>query len=153
MPESFDRPGDAADRLHARAGLGGLPEHSVAVDADRSDAMENRTGSSLLFPLLSILPSPGSCAMLNDAALRVPLRALGGHENAIVSVPAKGGAVAGGIAGVPLALVALPATLPTAIALSDDGKIRLLPFTPVFAFAELGAIVIGGPAWVLGGWW
>ena len=70
-----------------------------------------------------------------------------------MSLPATVGAVLGGVAGVPLALLALPVTLPTAIALSDGDMMMLLPLVPMLITAEVGAILIGGPAWLICGWW
>ena len=50
-----------------------------------------------------------------------------------------------------MAIVAAPVTIP--IAAAEGGMMTLLPFTPILLTAEIGAVAIGGPAWLVAGWW
>lgn len=101
--------------------------------------------------LLSVAFSAGSCVMLAQSGTMAPLFALTGHENTVVSAPSWVGAALGALAGVPLAIVAAPVTIP--IAAAEGGLMSLLPFTPILLTAEIGAVAIGGPAWLVAGWW
>lgn len=77
-----------------------------------------------------------------------PLDVLVEHENPVVAVPAMVGAFAAGTVGVPVAVAALPITLSVAAAVNEP----LVPLSPVFALAEVGAVVVGGPFYLLFGW-
>lgn len=74
-----------------------------------------------------------------------PLEELTGHEQSLVSAPANVGAFAMGVVGVPIAVLALPITVPVAVA--NDAN--LAPLAPVFVVAQVGAIALGGLPWLL----
>lgn len=77
-----------------------------------------------------------------------PLEELTGHDNPLVSVPSTIGAVAAGAVGVPIAVLALPVTIPIGVA--NDAN--LAPLAPVFAVAQVGSVVVGGLPWLAFGW-
>lgn len=105
----------------------------------------------LLLTLFSVTILSGSCVMLEDGDILQPLVALTSHERLIVSAPSWTGAALGAVAGLPLAILALPVTLPVAVTQGD--MMLVPPFTPMLATAEIGAILLGGPVWLVAGWW
>jgi hypothetical protein len=89
----------------------------------------------------------GSMTLAGCAGFYAPLETLIGHEEPVISWPASVGAFVTGVASVPLAVLALPVTLP--VGLANDAP--LAPLAPVFAVAQVGAIVLGGLPWLVWG--
>lgn len=80
-----------------------------------------------------------------------PLESLTGHASPLVSVPANVGAFAGGLAGIPVALAAVPITWPLSAAIGEDGDANLLPLAPMLFVSQVGAVAMGGlPRLVVG---
>lgn len=71
------------------------------------------------------------------------------HPNPGVKYPARVGGVVGVILGVPLTLIALPITVPIAIA-TDSNMVPAAPLVGMYAGV---ATVFGAIAWPLFGWW
>ncbi|MGK0520097.1 MAG: hypothetical protein ACJAUC_002802 [Planctomycetota bacterium] len=74
-----------------------------------------------------------------------PIEELVDHEQPLVSVPANVGAFVMGVVGVPVAVVALPISVPISVA--NDAALG--PLAPMFAVAQVGAIVLGGLPWLV----
>ena len=86
-------------------------------------------------------------SLVSCAGFYAPLETLIHHDCECVAVPATVGAVAAGAVGVPIAILAMPVTV-TISSASPSGP-NLLPIAPVFAVAQVGAIVVGGLPWLL----
>lgn len=95
----------------------------------------------------SALLVSASLSLLGCAGFYEPLEELVGHESAFVSVPATVGAVVAGAVGVPVAVLALPITMPASA--PGPGGPNLLPMAPVFATAQVGAVMMGSVPWLL----
>lgn len=71
------------------------------------------------------------------------------HPNPGVKYPARFGGVVGVILGVPLTLIALPITVPIAIATDSN----MAPAAPLVGMYAGVATVFGAITWPLFGWW
>lgn len=105
--------------------------------------------------LLLVGTGSGGCAASNgkdpvgDEAIWRPINALTTHPRRIVRYPSSAGAVAGGVVGVPVAVVLLPVTLPMSWLTGKKGDMDFLPLAPAFLCAQGGAILAGGTPWLL----
>ena len=98
---------------------------------------------------LSSFSALSSCTASQEEAYWAPLKELTSHPHPFIKVPSAIGAFAGGVVGIPVAIASLPLT--TVVGAVND--VNLAPLTPVAVVAQLGAILTGGPMWLLFGWW
>jgi len=79
------------------------------------------------------------------------------HPNPLVRYPSLTGAFLGVIVGAPVALVALPITYPLGKQMENNtgkpGTATNTMYSPMTATGEGGTLALGGPFWLLFGWW
>lgn len=97
----------------------------------------SRTLARAFLLTLSCLPACSS--------FYAPLDELTDHDQPLVVIPATVGAVTFGVIGVPIAVAALPISVPVGAA--NDAN--LAPLAPVFIVAQVGAMALGGVPWLL----
>lgn len=100
--------------------------------------MLNRIAKSICVAVAAM--TLAGCANFFD-----PIDELVDHENPLVSGSASVGAAVMGVVGVPVAIVALPVSIPVGMACDAS----LAPLAPMFAVAQVGAIALGGLPWLL----
>ena len=74
------------------------------------------------------------------------------HPKAVVRYPAKAGEVVGVVVGVPVAIVCLPISLIVG-SMGTDEERNWAPLYPLALTANIMTTVVGGPSWLLFGWW
>ena len=75
------------------------------------------------------------------------------HPKRVVRYPAIAGEVVGEIAGIPVAIVCLPATLLIAACNQDSEIARWAPLYPYSITRDAITTLIGGGPWLICGWW
>jgi Aspartic acid proteinase inhibitor len=74
------------------------------------------------------------------------------HPKAVVRYPAKAGEVVGEVVGVPVAIVCLPISLIVG-SMGTDEERNWAPLYPLSLTANIMTTLVGGPSWLLFGWW
>ena len=81
-----------------------------------------------------------------DGGIWKPMETLMMSPKWSVRYPANAGAFLGGIAAAPVAVALLPITIP--VSRNLDG-VNFLPIAPAMLGAQGGAVLLGGPFWLL----
>jgi hypothetical protein len=84
---------------------------------------------------------------------RFAIDGLPDHPKRVVRYPAKVGGVLGCIVGVPLTIIMLPITMTIVERKNGPVENQFLILMPVSVSCEVGILCVGGPSWLVFGWW
>ena len=100
----------------------------------------------LMITITFLMLSCSATRVVNDDKIGAPFDE---HPYPAVRYPAHAGKIIGAIIGVPLTIVALPITIPVAVATDQNAT----PLAPSFGSYLGFSTVFGAISWPLFGWW
>ena len=92
------------------------------------------------------------CALCFLAGCSTTSQSLLEHPKAVVRYPAKAGEVVAGVVGLPVAIVCLPISLIVG-SMGTDEERNWAPLYPWVVTENIMTTLVGGPSWLLFGWW
>ncbi len=123
---------------------------AMALTALETKAQQFTNPKFLALVLLVLLVALNGCVSLTVP----PAERLREHPKRVVRYPANAGQAVGTVVGIPLSIVLLPVTVPYIYLATDrsfeTGQFAMVPWVVSQA---VGIICVGGPPWLLFGWW